>query len=153
MMMLRYVATSYYLFSSCRSSAPTQTDKVLIIVIIIIIFIVILIILMVIRCPNTDQQGALTRRNWQKLSKCQLSSSIMKKMIKISSFINNKSPIQLLESPCSSVRWSVGPEKSLHHIYMHQGQGSWIYASFISASYTYASGSRIIYICIVDTCI
>ena len=37
----------------------------------------------------------------------------------------------------------------------HQGQGSWISASFISASYTHASGSssRIIYICIVDTCI
>ena len=51
------------------------------------------------------------------------------------------------------VRWSVGPEKIPHHGYMHQGQGSWIYASFISASYTYASGSRIIYICIVDTCI
>ena len=51
------------------------------------------------------------------------------------------------------VRPLVHPEKIPHHGYMHQGQGSWIYASFISASYTYASGSRIIYICIVDTCI
>ena len=35
----------------------------------------------------------------------------------------------------------------------HQGQGSLIYASFISASYTHTSGSRIIHIYIVDTCI
>ena len=32
---------------------------------------------------------------------------------------------------------------------MHQGQRSWIYASFIPASYTHASGSRIIGICII----
>ena len=56
--------------------------------------------------------------------------------------------IQLLESPCPSVRRK---QNLPHHRYMHQSQGSWIYASFISASYT--QESRIIYICIVDTCI
>ena len=35
----------------------------------------------------------------------------------------------------------------------HQGQLSFIFASFISASYTHTSGSRIIHIYIVDTCI
>ena len=35
----------------------------------------------------------------------------------------------------------------------HQGQGSLIYASLISASYIHTSGSRIIHIYIVDSCI
>ena len=61
--------------------------------------------------------------------------------------------IQLLESACSFVRPSVRPEKIPHHRYMHQGQRSWIYASFIPASYTHASGSKIIDICIIHTCI
>ena len=43
------------------------------------------------------------------------------------------------------VRWLVGPEKAPHHEFIHQGQGSWIHAPFIPASYTLASGSRIIY--------
>ena len=52
-----------------------------------------------------------------------------------------------------SVRPFVRHEKIPHHRYMHQGQRSWIYASFIPASYTHASGSRIIGICIIHTCI
>ena len=54
--------------------------------------------------------------------------------------------ILLLESPCSFVCWLVGNEKTPHHRYTHQGHRSQIYASFIPASYTHASGSRIIYI-------
>ena len=61
--------------------------------------------------------------------------------------------IQLLESACSSVRPSVRHEKIPHHRYMRQGQRSWIHASFIPASYTHASQSRIIGICIIQTCI
>ena len=48
-----------------------------------------------------------------------------------------------------SVRLLVGPEKAPHHRYMLQGQGSWIYASFIPASYAHASGSMIIDTCII----
>ena len=54
--------------------------------------------------------------------------------------------ILLLESPCSLVRSFVRNEKTPHHRYTHQGHRSQIYASFIPASYTHASGSRIIYI-------
>ena len=58
--------------------------------------------------------------------------------------------ILLLESPCSLVGSLVGSlvrnEKNPHHRYTHQGHRSQIYASFIPASYTHASGSRIIYI-------
>ena len=53
--------------------------------------------------------------------------------------------------PTPRIRLSVRPfvrnEKAPHHGYMHQGQGSSIYASFIPASYTHASGSRFIGIC------
>merc|ERR1712020_627907 len=65
-----------------------------------------------------------------------------------------KNSILLLESPCPLVGWLVrwfvgsfvGNKKTPHHRYTHQGHRSQIYASFIPASYTHASGSRIIYI-------
>ena len=56
--------------------------------------------------------------------------------------------------PTPRIALFVRPSQNLpHHRNMHQGQGSWMFASFISASYTHASGSRIIYICIADTCV
>ena len=68
------------------------------------------------------------------------------------SYIRVKDRILLLESPCPLVRSLVRNEKTPHHRYTHQGHRSQIYASFIPAPYTHASGSRIIYISIVDTC-
>ena len=51
--------------------------------------------------------------------------------------------ILLLESPCSSVRWSVRPEQNfsriIHTCSIVKYQGSWMYASYINASCTYAS--------------